>query len=492
MPKPWELTDDELAEGAAVGDGPTPADDDFSDDHADLPIVQGNDPWGDEPDESLSGSVAEEPTAAMPVGRAAEPKPATKAASIPAPRAEPKKWEDHSSAFDDDDEPDSWDAVVPAPEVDDVGYRFAPVARAAEGGAVFVSPPTPAAPQEESVDDEEDDSLTVTLRRTKPEDRPAPPRARQYRTRPESRRSQEAPARRDKLSTNAGPPKLMDRVRSAFGGGEDKTVSERAVKRAAISPLNVVTIAGKGGVGKTTLTMLLGMAFASVRGDRVLTVDASPCGGNLSSRGPREGRGTVVSLLDQLDYVSSYANVREHTSQGPTGLEVLGADRVKIERRIDGQDYRRLVDEFRRHYTLILSDTPGSIMELDPDMVPVILDEADVLVLAVEGVDGMDLAVRAINFLKAMMRETDDQHIEKLLSDMVVVVNSRVSKSSVDVSKVVKHFEENVSSQVVTVPFDPVMEGGVEIDFDRISGKTHKAVMKLAAAVTSTDGFTGR
>lgn len=489
MPKPWELTDEELAEGAAMGDSPTPVDDYFSDDHVDLPIVHDNDPWGDESDGSLSDGAADAPVVAEPVGREAERKPAKKAA--PAPRAEPKKVVDTSSAFDDDD-PDSWDAVVPAPEVDDVGYQFAPVPPAAEGGAVFVPPPTPAAPQEESVDDEDDDSLTVTLRRTKPEDRPAPPRARQYRTRPESWRSQEAPARRDKLSTNAGPPKLMDRVRSAFSGGEDKTVSERAVKRAAISPLNVVTIAGKGGVGKTTLTMLLGMAFASVRGDRVLTVDASPCGGNLSSRGPREGRGTVVSLLDQLDYVSSYANVREHTSQGPTGLEVLGADRVKIERRIDGQDYRRLVDEFRRHYTLILSDTPGSIMELDPDMVPVILDEADVLVLAVEGVDGMDLAVRAINFLKAMMRETDDQHIEKLLSDMVVVVNSRVSKSSVDVSKVVKYFEENVSSQVVTVPFDPVMEGGVEIDFDRISGKTHKAVMKLAAAVTSTDGFTGR
>lgn len=486
MSKPWELTDDELAEGSALGDGQAPAGEAEEDD-VDLPVGQGSDPWGDEPEESLSDGDSEGKLAAAQASPAVEPKPAQGAALKPGP------VEDTSTDFGDDDDPDSWDAVVPPPEADDVGYEFASVAppSPSPGGAVFV--PQPAhPPQAEPEEEPDDDSMTVTLRRVKPEEQPAPQRARQYRTREESRRSHGAPARRDKMSTNAGPPKLMDRMKSAFGGGEDKAVAERAVKRAATSPVNVVMIGGKGGVGKTTMSMLLGMAFASVRGDRVMTVDASPCGGNLSSRGPREGRGTVVSLLDQLGYVSSYANVREHTSQGSTGLEVLGADRVKVERRIDGQDYQRLMDEFRRHYTLILSDTPGSIMELDPAMVAVILDEADVLVLAVEGVDGMDLAVRAINYLKAIMRATDDPHIEKLLSDMVVVVNSRVSKSSVSVAKVVKYFEENVSSQVVTFPFEPAVEGGVEIDFDRISAKTHKAVMKLAAAVTSTDGFTGR
>ena len=32
----------------------------------------------------------------------------------------------------------------------------------------------------------------------------------------------------------------------------------------------------KGGVGKTTITATLGTTFASIRGDRVMAVDASP------------------------------------------------------------------------------------------------------------------------------------------------------------------------------------------------------------------------
>lgn len=477
MPKPWELTDDELAEGTSLDDDAS-QNYDALDEELSLSGDLGSDPWGDEGDDP-------DPEAAPTAGVS----PA-KVDAAPAPQLEPELEPavDSDGSFEDLDDPDMWDAVVPAPEAPGTGgYQVVPVAPQAPTVGHQGEP----SPEAELDVEDEDDSITVTLRRLKPENKPAPPTPREYRTKAESRRPHEAPRRRERLSSNARPPTLMERVKGAFDRGEEKEVAERAVKRAAASPVNVAVIGGKGGVGKTTLTVLLGMAFASVRGDRVLGVDASPSGGNLSSRGPREGRGTVTSLLGQLDYVSSYANVRQHTSQGPTGLELLGADRVKPERRFTGQDYQRLLDEFRRHYTVILSDTPGSIMDMSPEMVTVVFDEADVLVLAVEGVDGMDSAVRAINDLKALIRETDDQHLEKLLSDLVVVVTSRASRTSVAVSNVAKFFEQ-VADQVVTVPFDPVLEGGVEIDFDRISVRTHKAVMKLAAAVASSDGFTGR
>ena len=46
----------------------------------------------------------------------------------------------------------------------------------------------------------------------------------------------------------------------------------------------------KGGVGKTTITATLGATFASIRGDRVVAVDANPDRGTLSQKVPLETR----------------------------------------------------------------------------------------------------------------------------------------------------------------------------------------------------------
>ena len=53
----------------------------------------------------------------------------------------------------------------------------------------------------------------------------------------------------------------------------------------------------KGGVGKTTITATLGATFASIRGDRVVAVDANPDRGTLSQKVPLETPATVRHLL---------------------------------------------------------------------------------------------------------------------------------------------------------------------------------------------------
>ncbi|HCU78761.1 MAG TPA: MinD/ParA family protein, partial [Microbacterium sp.] len=46
----------------------------------------------------------------------------------------------------------------------------------------------------------------------------------------------------------------------------------------------VPVLSRKGGVGKTTVTTLLGMALADARDDRVIAVDANPDRGTLAER----------------------------------------------------------------------------------------------------------------------------------------------------------------------------------------------------------------
>ena len=81
----------------------------------------------------------------------------------------------------------------------------------------------------------------------------------------------------------------------------------------------------KGGVGKTTITATLGATFASIRGDRVVAVDANPDRGTLSQKVPLETPATVRHLLRDAEGIERYSDVRSYTSQGPSRLEVLAS-----------------------------------------------------------------------------------------------------------------------------------------------------------------------
>lgn len=533
-PKPWEVTDDDLAQGL-VPAGSVKGEE--SDDAAGGELLDGDaeyeeleDPWST--DLTAAAPVV---TPARPIETQSEPRPESQTEVVSDEEQEPAAGLSGVDSSERDREPDIPEpsAAPPAPtpqEQHDPGADFddadddfwdEPVApdRAASGAAGYDLGPSPAGtgspaqptvpapgmggdsaggPVADSagVDDEDpDDSITVTLRRNRETQQVKP--ATEYRTSTKSRRPVRPSERRHKM--DAAPVKQgpMARMKKMLTGDADVArAHESSAKRDTIRPLNVVVLGKKGGVGKTVVTTLLGHTFASVRKDRVLAVDASPTGGNLSARCPKEGRGTVVSLLDQLEYVTAYANVREHTAKGDTGLEVLGSDVNRPQRPVTGDDYRMLMDELRRHYQLILSYISGDFTTASAGggegIVPALLDEADLLVLVAEGVDGANAATWLVNWLKARLRDTDERHLEQLLDDLIVVVTSRTSKTNAKPERIAKYFSEEIARRVVLLPFDPIVEGGLEIDYNLISPKTRKAMLELADAVTGSDAFTGR
>jgi len=59
----------------------------------------------------------------------------------------------------------------------------------------------------------------------------------------------------------------------------------------------IAVVSRKGGVGKTTTTLMLGHTFASLRGDRVIALDGNPDAGSLAYRVRRETSNTITGLL---------------------------------------------------------------------------------------------------------------------------------------------------------------------------------------------------
>nr|WP_246044955.1 MinD/ParA family protein [Rhodococcus oryzae] len=233
----------------------------------------------------------------------------------------------------------------------------------------------------------------------------------------------------------------------------------------------------KGGVGKTTTTATLGSTFSSLRGDRVIAVDANPDRGTLSQKIPLETPATVRNLLRDADSIEKYSDVRGYTSQSGHRLEVLASDSdPAVSEAFSAEDYSTTIDMLEKFYSIVLTDCGTGLMH---SAMQTILQEADSLVVVSSGsVDGARSASATLDWL-------DAHGYADLVSKSVAVVNAvRPRSGKVDLAKVVEHFEQRCRA-VRLIPFDPHLEEGAEIDLDRLRPQTRNALLELAAAVAA-------
>ena len=156
----------------------------------------------------------------------------------------------------------------------------------------------------------------------------------------------------------------------------------------------------KGGVGKTTITATLGATFASIRGDRVIAVDANPDRGTLSQKVPLETPSTVRHLLRDAEGIESYSDVRSYTSQGPSRLEVLASESdPAVSEAFSSDDYARTLEVLERFYSLVLTDCGTGMLH---SAMSAVLSKADVLIVISSGsVDGARSASATLDWLDA-------------------------------------------------------------------------------------------
>ncbi|WP_156212682.1 MinD/ParA family ATP-binding protein [Lentzea aerocolonigenes] len=231
----------------------------------------------------------------------------------------------------------------------------------------------------------------------------------------------------------------------------------------------------KGGVGKTTTTTTLGSTFSSLRGDRVIAVDANPDRGTLALKIPRETTATVRHLLRDAPRITKYSDVRAYTSQSPARLEVLASEQdPAVSEAFSEDDYRRTVALLEHFYNIVLTDCGTGLMH---SAMKGVLDEADQLVLVSSGsVDGAQTSAATLDWLEA-------HGYRDLVAKSVCVINSvRPKSGKVDLDKLAAHFQQRCRA-VVRLPFDEHLEEGAEIALDRLAPETRLALLELGAVV---------
>jgi MinD-like ATPase involved in chromosome partitioning or flagellar assembly len=263
--------------------------------------------------------------------------------------------------------------------------------------------------------------------------------------------------------------------------GDSRAVRERkALDRRISHPFDqgsrfVPVLTRKGGVGKTTVTTLLGMALAEVRDDRVLGIDANPDRGTLAERVARSTGATVRDVVNLASGISSFTDFAELVSKDKTRFHVLASDTDPLlSEAFDEDDYNVVADQAARFYSIVLTDCGTGVVH---SVMRPTLERADGLVVVSGGsVDEARLASETLTWLEA-------NGYAELVRRAVVALNTATQGTNVvKLDEIEQHFVSRVRD-VVRIPYDPYLAAGSIVDWSRLSPYTREAVRELAALV---------
>ncbi len=250
------------------------------------------------------------------------------------------------------------------------------------------------------------------------------------------------------------------------------------IRRPLPGPRQIAVASMKGGVGKTTVTALLGLMLAEHRGDRVVALDANPDAGTLADRLAGGTDSTVRDLLDSIGDLRSLSDVARFTSLSGR-LQVLASEQDPARSEtFDRGEYERVCAVLSRFYNIVVTDSGTGMVHSAMDGTLALANS-----LVVVGSHTVDGASRANKTLDWLVAHGHDELVERAV---VVLSRDRTSRE-VDGERLVAHFEARCRA-VVVVPRDPHLATGGRIELDALRPATSDAFLELAALVADDFG----
>lgn len=261
--------------------------------------------------------------------------------------------------------------------------------------------------------------------------------------------------------------------------GDSKKVRERKAIDARIgTPFEggakfVPVLTRKGGVGKTTVTTLLGMALALVREDRVIAIDANPDRGTLAERVSKSTRFTVRDVVNRAAAIDGFTDFSTMVSRDVTRLDVLASDSdPMLSEAFDEGDYNVVADMAARYYSIVLTDCGTGIVH--SVMRPTLQRASGLVIVSGGSVDEARLASETLTWLEA-------NGYGDLVRNSLVALNTATQATQlVKLDEIEQHFKTRVR-HVVRIPYDKALAAGSVIRFSELEKPTQQAARELAA-----------
>lgn len=268
---------------------------------------------------------------------------------------------------------------------------------------------------------------------------------------------------------NLGVSKAEDEYKKLLG----------RVQRQLRSTYTVAFLSTKGGVGKSSATLLAGTALGMHREDRAAAIDANPDDGTLANRLPMQTARSFRELLADPG-IRRFEDVREYMGSNQRGLWVLrGDDSERSDDEMSGDDFKHSLARVQIGFPLTLVDCGTGVRH---PVTRAVLESVDaVVVVATARLDGADAAMKTLRWLHF-------HGYAHLVRNATVIVNegAKGKAGEKEVGTLVNKFAQAVHA-VHVLPKDPHLEEAGVVDVDRLQPRTQRVAIEIAASIA--DGF---
>ncbi|MBO4206032.1 MinD/ParA family ATP-binding protein [Micromonospora echinofusca] len=261
--------------------------------------------------------------------------------------------------------------------------------------------------------------------------------------------------------------------------------TERAVgvlRRDFGTPRVIAFANPKGGVHKTTATVLAAATVGSVRGRGVLAWDDNELRGTLglragSARHARTIRHLITDLADVetrhgADLHDRLDDYLRHASDGSYDV-LAGEESPRFAQRLDQFTVRRVLDLLRRTHDVICVDTGNNVES--PNWRSV-MQSADQLVLTT--VPREDAAFSG-DWMLDLLHEVG---MGELADNAVTLISCPTPGRSPLQTDLERHFATRTRA-VAVVPYDPALEAGSSIEYHQLQQETRDAWLRAVAVM---------
>ena len=265
---------------------------------------------------------------------------------------------------------------------------------------------------------------------------------------------------------------------------QDEAELERRIARPLSGSFNTAILSLKGGIGKTSTTVGVGMILAEYRGDHPCAIDANPDSGDLAERAlgemlyqkvkPR----TITDIVRDIDQITSLTMLTDYMHHANRLHLVAGEQDPALSDALTAAEYLKIKQLVSQYYSVTLTDCGTGVSH--PAMAGVLPEATNLVIASGYAVSG---AKRARNTLQWLA----DHGYEDLARNAIVVVTDKDQVSSRVNKRAIEEHLAGFCRQLITVPHDRGVADGDRISLDKISGGTRRAYKEIAAAIV--DGY---
>jgi MinD-like ATPase involved in chromosome partitioning or flagellar assembly len=258
----------------------------------------------------------------------------------------------------------------------------------------------------------------------------------------------------------------------------------RRISRQLHGSYNTAVLSLKGGIGKTSTTVGVGLTLAEFRGDPPCAIDANPDSGDLVERALGEGiyqrttPRTITDLLKNVDSVDSLTGLSRYMHHAGRLHLVAGEQDPEVSDSLTAEEYLRIRQLIANYYSVALTDCGTGVTH---NAMKGILQSADNLIIAA------GYAVSGAKRARSTLQWLAGHGYEELARNAVVVITDKDEVSTrVDKEAIEEHLS-GFCRQLIAVPHDRGVADGDLVTLDVLKPETRRAYKEIAAAIV--DGY---